>query len=100
MATSDEGVRYRDKVTIVTGGAQGIGRACVETFGKLLLFLGFHWFDFVLILSLARPETKHIQVCIYFTILLALCMLDRVCIRVISGFCMKYHPFRVIWIPF
>ena len=43
MATSDEGVRYRDKVTIVTGGAQGIGRACVEAFGKLL-FLGFQLF--------------------------------------------------------
>ena len=35
MATSDEGVRYRNKVTIVTGGARGIGRACVELFGKL-----------------------------------------------------------------
>ena len=37
MATvaADEGVRYRDKVTIVTGGANGIGRACVELFGKL-----------------------------------------------------------------
>ena len=34
-ATSDEGVRYRDKVTIVTGGANGIGRACVELFGKV-----------------------------------------------------------------
>ena len=36
MATSDEGVRYRNKVTIVTGGARGIGRACVELFGKFL----------------------------------------------------------------
>ena len=34
MATSDEGVRLRDKVTIVTGGASGIGRSCVELFGK------------------------------------------------------------------
>ena len=33
MATTDEGVRYRNKVTIVTGGARGIGRACVELFG-------------------------------------------------------------------
>ena len=36
MATTDEGVRYRNKVTIVTGGARGIGRACVELFGKFL----------------------------------------------------------------
>ena len=36
MTTSDEGVRYRNKVTIVTGGARGIGRACVELFGKFL----------------------------------------------------------------
>ena len=34
-AASDEGVRYRDKVTIVTGGSNGIGRACVELFGKI-----------------------------------------------------------------
>ena len=34
-AAADEGVRYRDKVTIVTGGANGIGRACVELFGKI-----------------------------------------------------------------
>ena len=30
----DAGVRYRDKVTIVTGGSRGIGQACVELFGK------------------------------------------------------------------
>ena len=35
MATTDEGVRYRDKITIVTGGAGCIGRACVEQFGKI-----------------------------------------------------------------
>ena len=35
MAT--EGFRYKDKVTIVTGGAQGIGQGCVEVFGSLLI---------------------------------------------------------------
>lgn len=36
MATAavDEGVRYKDKVTIVTGGSRGIGQACVELFAK------------------------------------------------------------------
>ena len=35
MATvTDEGVRYRNKVTIITGGASGIGRACVELYGN------------------------------------------------------------------
>ena len=37
MASTVEGFRYKDKVTIVTGGAQGIGRACVEVFGKVLV---------------------------------------------------------------
>ena len=37
MSTADEGVRYRDKVTIITGGASGIGRACVELFGIISL---------------------------------------------------------------
>lgn len=34
MASGDDGVRYRGKVTIVTGGSQGIGRGCVELFAK------------------------------------------------------------------
>ena len=35
MSAADEaGIRYEDKVTIVTGGSRGIGRSCVETFGK------------------------------------------------------------------
>ena len=29
-----EALRYKDKVTIVTGGSKGIGRGCVEVFGK------------------------------------------------------------------
>ena len=28
-----ESLRYKDKVTIVTGGSKGIGRGCVEVFG-------------------------------------------------------------------
>ena len=35
-ADGDAGVRYRDKVTIVTGGSRGIGQACVELFGKYM----------------------------------------------------------------
>ena len=42
-AATDEGVRYRDKVTIVTGGANGIGRACVEMFGKCREFKFTTW---------------------------------------------------------
>ena len=30
-----ETLRYKDKVTIVTGGSKGIGRGCVEVFGKI-----------------------------------------------------------------
>ena len=60
MATAaDEGVRYRDKVTIVTGGAQGIGRACVEVFGKLLFLQSFnHMVMFYLIVSLTFQFAK------------------------------------------
>lgn len=30
---ADAGVRYRDKVTVVTGGSTGIGKGCVQVFG-------------------------------------------------------------------
>ena len=40
------GLRYKDKVTIVTGGSRGIGLGIVEVFGKqlyiLLLFVPFN----------------------------------------------------------
>ena len=32
-----ESLRYKDKVTIVTGGSKGIGRGCVEVFGEWFL---------------------------------------------------------------
>ena len=28
------GLRYKDKVTIITGGSKGIGEGCVRVFGK------------------------------------------------------------------
>ena len=36
-----ESLRYKDKVTIVTGGSKGIGRGCVKVFGKNILQLPF-----------------------------------------------------------
>ena len=27
-------MRYKDKITIVTGGSSGIGKGCVEVFGE------------------------------------------------------------------
>ena len=35
MDTSKDGYRFYDKVVLVTGGADGIGRGCVDVFGKL-----------------------------------------------------------------
>lgn len=32
------GGRFKDKVVIVTGGSKGIGRGCVDVFGKALVF--------------------------------------------------------------
>ena len=34
MASGEGGLRYKDKVTIVTGGSKGIGEGCVRVFGK------------------------------------------------------------------
>ena len=34
----DGGLRYKDKVTVITGGSKGIGKGCVEVFGKIFLF--------------------------------------------------------------
>ena len=38
MSVTDQaaGLRYADKVCIVTGGASGIGEGCVRTFGELV----------------------------------------------------------------
>lgn len=30
-----EGLRYKDKVIIITGGSSGIGKGCLQVFGKL-----------------------------------------------------------------
>lgn len=41
-----EALRYKDKVTIITGGSKGIGKGCVEVFGKserLLTVLWLSW---------------------------------------------------------
>jgi len=31
--------RYADKVTIITGGSKGIGKGCVQIFGRLRFYL-------------------------------------------------------------
>jgi NAD(P)-dependent dehydrogenase (short-subunit alcohol dehydrogenase family) len=31
--------RYKDKVTIITGGSKGIGEGCVRVFGELKFYL-------------------------------------------------------------
>ena len=47
-----EGLRYKDKVTIVTGGSSGIGKGCATVFGKCncftfsLLFLCYRIYSF------------------------------------------------------
>ena len=33
---SELALRYKDKVTIVTGGSKGIGEGCVRVFGKCM----------------------------------------------------------------
>ena len=38
MSTPESGLRYKDKVTIVTGGCLGIGLGCVELFGNPFSF--------------------------------------------------------------
>ena len=30
------GLRYKDKVTVITGGSKGIGEGCVRVFGRYL----------------------------------------------------------------
>ena len=37
-----EAQRYKDKVTIVTGGSKGIGRGCAEIFGKSIFHPVYH----------------------------------------------------------
>lgn len=33
-----EALRYKDKVTIITGGSKGIGKGCVQVFGEYAYF--------------------------------------------------------------
>ena len=54
-----EALRYKDKVTIVTGGSKGIGRGCVEVFGKLLHF-AFQQYRHVFI-HVPILSTRHIS---------------------------------------
>lgn len=35
----EDGLRYKDKVIIITGGSSGIGKGCVKVFGKQLTFI-------------------------------------------------------------
>lgn len=37
FATKMSGERFRNKVAIVTGGADGIGKDCAQVLGKLLM---------------------------------------------------------------
>ena len=39
MTDRTSGLRFQDKVAIVTGGCQGIGKGCVDVLGKYLLEL-------------------------------------------------------------
>ncbi len=55
MAEGGVHQRYKDKVTIVTGGSKGIGEGCVRVFGKI-------YFD-VYIVSILVSGTPY-KVCI------------------------------------
>ena len=41
MADIDAGLRYRDKVVIITGGSNGIGEGCVRTFGNVDAYIAY-----------------------------------------------------------
>ena len=43
MDTSRDGLKMFDKIVLVTGGCDGIGRGCVNVFGKRLVFI-YHKF--------------------------------------------------------
>ena len=38
MSADTKGLRFHDKVAIVTGGCQGIGKGCVDVLGTVVCF--------------------------------------------------------------
>ena len=88
-------LQLKDKVAIVTGGSSGIGKACTDVFGKILLYLETFFIVFVDLIT-------NVTFDLVFVICVFICKMEflQTCMKPFNNFATyiysSYDIFKVI----